>query len=116
MNELTVYGIPNCDTCRNARKWLDENAQPHRFHDLRKDGLDIQMLERWARTIDWQRILNKRSLTWRKVPENDRAAMTRQRAMILMLEEPTLVRRPVLECDDFVAIGFSPENYAKLFA
>lgn len=112
---LTIYGIPSCDTCRKARKWLTENNKEHAFHDLRQDGLDIQMLDRWARTLDWQRLLNTRSLTWRKIPEVDRAGMTKNRAMALMLEQPTLVKRPVLECEEFVAVGFSPANYEKIF-
>ena len=113
---LTIYGIPSCDTCRKARKWLTENNREHTFHDLRQDGLDIQMLDRWSRTLEWQKLLNTRSLTWRKIPEVDRAGMTKNRAIALMLEQPTLVKRPVLECEEFVAVGFSPANYAKIFA
>ena len=113
---LTIYGIPSCDTCRKARKWLTENSREHTFHDLRQDGLDIQMLDRWSRTLEWQKLLNTRSLTWRKIPEVDRTGMTKNRAIALMLEQPTLVKRPVLECEEFVAVGFSPANYAKIFA
>jgi len=113
---LTIYGIPSCDTCRKARKWLTENNREHTFHDLRQDGLDIQMLDRWSRTLEWQKLLNTRSLTWRKIPEVDRTGMTKNRAIALMLEQPTLVKRPVLECEEFVAVGFSPANYAKIFA
>ena len=112
---LTIYGIPSCDTCRKARKWLTEHAKEHKFHDLREDGLDIQMLDRWARTIDWQKLLNTRSLTWRKIPEVDRAGMTMNRALALMIEQPTLVKRPVLECDEFIAVGFTPANYERIF-
>lgn len=113
---LTIYGIPSCDTCRKARKWLTENDKEHTFHDLRQDGLDIQMLERWSQTLDWQKLLNTRSLTWRKIPEVDRAGITKDRAMALMIEQPTLVKRPVLECEEFVAVGFSSANYARIFA
>ena len=113
---LTIYGIPSCDTCRKARKWLTENNREHTFHDLRQDGLDIQMLDRWSRTLEWQKLLNTRSLTWRKIPEVDRTGMTKNRAIALMLEQPTLVKRPVLECEEFVAVGFSPANYAMIFA
>ena len=113
---LTIYGIPSCDTCRKARKWLTENNREHTYHDLRQDGLDIQMLDRWSRTLEWQKLLNTRSLTWRKIPEVDRTGMTKNRAIALMLEQPTLVKRPVLECEEFVAVGFSPANYAKIFA
>lgn len=113
---LTIYGIPSCDTCRKARNWLTEHAQEHKFHDLREDGLDVQMLGRWAQTSDWQELLNTRSVTWRKIPEVDRAGMTMNRAMSLMVEQPTLVKRPVLEGEDFIVLGFSPDNYERIFA
>ena len=112
---LTIYGIPSCDSCRNARKWLTENGKDYQFHDLRTDGLDMEMLQRWTDTLDWQKILNTRSLTWRKVPEVDRAGMTANKAMALMLDQPTLVKRPVLECDDIVEVGFSADNYERIF-
>ncbi len=112
---LTVYGIPSCDSCRNARKWLTEHGKEHRFHDLRADGLDKEMLQRWARALEWEKLLNTRSLTWRKVPEVDRASLNSNRAMALMLDQPTLVKRPVLETDDIVVVGFSPASYSELF-
>ena len=112
---LTIYGIPSCDTCRNARKWLTDNAKEYKFHDLRVDGLDMDMLERWTGTLDWQILLNTRSLTWRKVPEVDRAGMTLNKAMALMQEKPTLVKRPVLEWEDHVEVGFSPTDYERIF-
>ena len=113
---LTIYGIPSCDSCRNARKWLTERGVDHQFHDLRADGLDLAMLERWSRALEWQTLLNTRSLTWRKVPEVDRAELNSNRALALMLDQPTLVKRPVLETDDIVVVGFSPDNYADLFS
>ncbi len=114
-NLLTLYGIGSCDTCRKARKWLTEQSYNYDFHDLRDDGLDIQLLEQWARRIDWEKLLNTRSLTWRKMPEVDRADMTRDKALASMIEQPTLVKRPVLECSRFIAVGFSPENYRNIF-
>jgi len=111
---LTIYGIPNCDTCRNARKWLDKTSVPYRFHDLRVDGLDIETLTRWADRTDWQELLNTRSLTWRKVPQTDREGITIGSAIAMMLMQPTLIKRPVLECEEFIAVGFSPEQYEKL--
>lgn len=111
---LTLYGIPNCDSCRKARKWLDQQSKQYRFHDLRADGLDIETLTRWADRTDWQQLLNTRSLTWRKVPQDDREGITMGSAISLMLVQPTLVKRPVLEAEEFVAIGFSPEQYEKL--
>ena len=112
---LTIYGIPSCDTCRKARRWLTENGREHEFHDLRKDGLDLQMLQRWAQMLDWQKLLNRRSVTWSRIPEVDRADITMNSAMALMLDQPTLVKRPVLECGDLVVVGFSPASYEKLF-
>ncbi len=113
---LTVYGIKSCDTCRKARKYLTEHDIEFRFHDVRDDGLDIQMLERWAARIDWQRLLNKQSLTWRKIPEVDRGAINRDRAYALMIENPTLVKRPVLESEDFIAVGFSEKRFGDYLA
>ncbi len=109
---LTVYGIKSCDTCRRARKFLAEHNIEFRFHDLREDGLDIQMLERWSQRIGWQKLLNKQSLTWRKIPEVDRNDMTRDKALATMIENPTLIKRPVLEADKFIAVGFSEQRFA----
>ena len=111
----TVYGIDSCDSCRKARNWLLDHAIEHEFHDLRKDGLDMEMLERWSGRIEWQKLLNTRSLTWRRIPETDRRDMTRDNALATMLQYPTLVKRPLLECEDFLALGFSPGNYAEIF-
>ena len=110
---LNVYGIKSCDTCRRAKKFLEDRNIEFRFHDLREDGLDIQMLERWSARIEWQRLLNRKSLTWRKIPEADRENMTRDRAFATMLEQPTLVKRPVLEDPSFFAVGFSEQRFAE---
>lgn len=108
---LTVFGIKNCDTCQKARKYFAENDIEFRFHDLRDDGLDVQMLTRWADRLDWVQLLNKQSLTWRKIPEIDRADMMADKAFALMIENPTLVKRPVLESDKFIAVGFSEKRF-----
>jgi len=113
---LTVYGIKSCDTCRKARKYLAENDIEFRFHDVRDDGLDIQMLERWGDRIDWQKLLNRQSLTWRKIPEVDREDMSKERAFALMLDQPTLVKRPVLESEQFMAVGFSEKRFGDYWA
>jgi len=112
---LTVYGIMSCDTCRNARKYLAEHDIEFRFHDVRDDGLDIQMLERWAGRIDWAKLVNKRSLTWRKIGEVDRSNLDRDRAFALILDQPTLLKRPVLESDKFLAVGFSEKRFADFW-
>jgi arsenate reductase len=110
---LTVYGIKSCETCRNARKFLNEKNIEHTFHDLRQDGLSIQMLERWITRIGWERLLNKKSLTWRKIPELDRNELTRDKALAVMIESPTLIKRPVLEDDNFIAVGFSEKRFSE---
>ena len=112
---LILYGINSCDTCRKAKKWLEAQSYEYRFHDLRDDGLDVETLNRWVGRIDWQKLLNTRSLTWRKMPEVDRADMSEDKALASMLENPTLVKRPVLECSRFIAVGFSPTNYRDIF-
>ena len=109
---LTVYGIKSCDTCRRARKYLTGHNIEFQFHDLREDGLDIQMLERWSDRMGWQKLLNKQSLTWRKIPEVDRNDMTRDKALAAMIDSPTLVKRPVLETDKFIAVGFSEKRFS----
>ncbi|MDH4124620.1 MAG: Spx/MgsR family RNA polymerase-binding regulatory protein [Gammaproteobacteria bacterium] len=110
---LTVYGIKSCETCRNARNFLRARNIEHRFHDLREDGLSIQMLERWVQRIGWQRLLNKNSLTWRKIPEVDRNELTHDKALAVMIESPTLIKRPVLEDDHFIAVGFSEKRFSE---
>ncbi len=108
---LTIYGIKSCDTCKKARKYLVEHDIDHRFHDLRENGLDIQMLERWAERMGYEKLLNKQSLTWRKMPEVDRADMTRSKALAAMIDRPTLIKRPILEADNFIAVGFSEKRF-----
>lgn len=110
---LTVFGIKSCDTCRIARKYLAKSDIKFRFHDVRDDGLDIQMLERWAARIGWEKLINRKSLTWRKIPEVDREDITRERAFVLLLDHPTLLKRPVLESERFIAVGFSEKRFKE---
>ncbi|MGI9220906.1 MAG: arsenate reductase [Woeseiaceae bacterium] len=113
---LTIYGIKSCDSCRAARKFLEAREIEFRFHDLREQGLDIQMLERWSDRLGWERLLNKKSLTWRKIPEVDRNDMSRNKALAAMIERPTLVKRPVLESKEFIAVGFSEKRFTEFLA
>lgn len=109
---LKVYGIQSCDTCRKAKKYLLDHDIPFEFHDVREEGLSIQTLERWAARIEWQKMLNRQSLTWRKVPDADRGEMGRDKALALILEHPTLLKRPVLEHRNYIAVGFSEAQFA----
>ena len=92
---------------------MTEHKIEHHFHDMRQDGLDIQMLERWVQRLGWERLLNKKSVTWRKIPEVDRNDMNRDKALAAMIERPTLIKRPVLEADNFIAVGFSEKRFSE---
>ena len=104
---ITVYGIKNCDTCRKARKWLDAQGIEHRYHDFREDGLDDKPLSDWVKAVGWETLLNRRGTTWRKLPEATREGLTSDSATALMLENPTLIKRPVFDMSGNYAVGFS---------
>jgi arsenate reductase len=110
---LKVYGIANCDSCRKARKFLMEHDIDHEFHDVREEGLNIQMLERWADRMDWQQLVNRQSTTWRELPEPARVNLTRPKAMALLLQHPTLLKRPVFDHRDYFAVGFSEARFSE---
>ena len=110
---LTLYGIKNCDTVKKARQWLDTQGIEYRFHDFRKDGLDLSLLERWETELGWEALLNKRGTSWRKLEESQREGVDRAKALMLMLAQPSLIKRPVLETGTKTLIGFIPEEYAK---
>ena len=111
---ITLYGIKNCDTVKKARKWLDEHGVDYRFHDFRADGLDMKRLEAWIKAVGWEALLNRRGTTWRKLSEGEREGIDARRAAALMLEHPTLIKRPVIEHGKQVLVGFDPKAYAEL--
>ena len=113
---LTLYGIPNCDSCRKARKYLESRNVEYAFHDVRADGVDRDMLQRWLRTIEWRTLLNTRSTTWRTLGDDEKSAIDRDRAVDLMLAHPTLIKRPVAESGEKTMVGFSAERYAAFTA
>lgn len=110
----TLYGLTTCDSCRRARRWLDQHGLAYRFHDLRDDGLDRALLLRLEAGIGWERLLNQRSTTWRSLAATDRAPLDRARALDLMLAHPTLLKRPVLDTGEHLVVGFEPERYRQL--
>ncbi len=110
---LTIYGIPNCDTCRRARRWLEKSSVEHQFHDLRTDGLCRNVLTRWTGVVGWQKLLNTRSTTWRGIPQDKRQDMDEEQALELMLKHPTLIKRPLLVNGNRILVGFSDESYAE---
>ena len=111
---ITVYGIKNCDTCRKARKWLDAEGIAHEYHDFRADGLDKKTLSGWVATLGWETLLNRRGTTWRKLPESERDGLTPDSATALMLEHPTLIKRPVFDTGSDTLVGFSSTEQTAL--
>lgn len=111
---LTLYGIPNCDSCRKARKWLDSKNVAYHFHDLRADGIDRHRIREWLRAVDWKTLLNTRSTTWRELTAAEKKDLDEARAIKLLLAHPTLIKRPVLQSGETLAVGFSAEKYAAL--
>jgi arsenate reductase len=112
----TLYGIANCDTVCKARKWLTSHDVDYQFHDLRKDGLNAKQLKNWASKVSWETLLNRRGQSWRKLANKDKTELTEARALKLMLNEPTLIKRPVLEVNNQVHVGFKDADYQQLFS
>ncbi len=110
----TLYGIKNCDTVRKARKWLEENGIDYQFHDFRTDGLNIALLDKFTSKVDWEKLLNKRSTSWKQLDNDNKTDLNEAKATALMLETPTLIKRPVLDTGDQILIGFKPEIYQQL--
>lgn len=110
---LTLYGIGNCDTVRRARRELGAAGVEHRFHDFRKSGLDPAALDRWISAVGWEALLNRRGTTWRRLPPERREPLDADRARELMLEEPTLIKRPVIEKNGEVFVGW-PQDPSSL--
>lgn len=112
----TLYGLATCDTTRAARKWLDANGVTHTFHDVRSDGLTRGLVEGWVKQLGWEKVLNKASTTWRELPDADKDGLDARKAIALLLANPTLVKRPVLDRGGALSLGFKPAGYAALFA
>ncbi|MBP8306365.1 MAG: arsenate reductase [Burkholderiaceae bacterium] len=111
-----LFGIENCDQCRKARQWLRARGVSVQFHDLRRDGLSVQMLERWLTRVPWDSLLNRRGQSWRKLEESQRREVVDRDSLIeLLLAQPLLVKRPVLEASDRLLIGFSEAAYTSAF-
>ena len=114
MTDLVVYGIPNCDTVRRARRELTAAGLEHRFHDFRKDGLDAALLDRWLGSVGWDALLNRRGTTWRQLPAETRDGIDATRARSLMLDHPTLIRRPVIERAGEILVGWDAGRATRL--
>ncbi len=112
---VAIWGIPNCDTMKKARTWLAEHGVAEDFHDYKKEGADKARLKAWAGEVGWEVLLNRAGTTFRALPEADKQKLTEAKAIALMLAQPSLIKRPVLELGDRVIVGFKPEIYAAAF-
>jgi arsenate reductase len=113
---VTIYGIPNCDTMKKARAWLDAHKVAHTFHDYKKAGIDKATLEGWVERAGWEIILNRAGTTFRALGDADKANLTAAKAVKLMLAQPGMIKRPVLIAGKDMLVGFKPDQYAALFA
>jgi arsenate reductase (glutaredoxin) len=108
---ITLYGIKNCDTMKKARSWLDTHGVKYAFHDYKTAGIDRASLEGWCRKAGWETLLNRAGTTFRKLPDADRADLNEAKAIRLMMAQPSMIKRPVLDIDGRLLVGFKPQDY-----
>ncbi len=109
-----MYGIPNCDTIKKARKWLEANGVDYEFHNYKKDGVPEKQLSRWVKDKGWEVLLNKRGTTWRKLDDKTKNSVNEKSAIKIMLGNPSIIKRPVLESGRKLLVGFNDTEYKKL--
>jgi arsenate reductase len=110
---ITIYGIKNCDTMKKARAWLDKHKVAYAFHDYKTAGIERAKLEGWAKEVGWETLLNRAGLTFKKLPDKEKESVTEKKAIALMLKQPSMIKRPVLELGGGkLLVGFKPEQYA----
>ena len=112
----TLYGIHNCDTVKKARKWLETSGVEHQFHDFRKDGINAAQVGQWVEALGWETLVNKRSTTWKGLDDSTKQGLNDQTVIDLILEQPTLIKRPLLALEQQFHVGFKAADYEKLFA
>jgi Spx/MgsR family transcriptional regulator len=109
---ITIYGIKNCDTMKKARAWLDKHGVDYAFHDYKTAGIERAQLEAWCKTLGWETLLNRAGTTFRKLPDKDKNSLDAKKAMALMLAQPSMIKRPVLDLGrGKLLVGFAPETY-----
>ena len=112
---ITLYGIPNCDTMKKARVWLDGAGVDYAFHDYKKLGIDAKKLEGWAAKVGWEILLNKAGTTFRGLSDAQKTNLTEKKAIALMVAQPAMIKRPVLDKNGAIHVGFKPDLYAQIF-
>lgn len=108
---ITLYGIPNCDTVKKARVYLDKRGVAYCFHDYKKAGVDVADLERWAARVGWEKLLNKAGTTFKKLSDADKTDIDEKKAILLMCANPSMIKRPVVEGGKTLLVGFNPQTY-----
>lgn len=111
---ITLFGLKNCDSCRKAAAYMKARGWPHRFHDIRGEGLSSGDLEEWTRHLGWEPLVNRRSTTWRNLPMAAKEGLDEARARQLLLDHPTLVKRPIIVLGERVIVGFAAAQQAEL--
>jgi arsenate reductase len=112
---VTIYGIKNCDTMKKARAWLDGHGVAYAFHDYKAEGVERGLLKGWVRALGWEVLLNRAGTTFRELPDADKAGLNEGKAMALMLAQPSMIKRPVLDMGGKLLVGFKPETYGMAF-
>lgn len=110
---ITLYGIRNCDTVKKARAWLDSRKIEYAFHDYKTSGINAERLQGWCREMGWETLLNRAGTTFRKLPDTDKQGLSERKAIALMLEQPSMIKRPVLDLGKQRLVGFKPELYER---
>jgi arsenate reductase len=110
---VTIHGIKNCDTMKKAFAWLDARGLAYRFHDYKREGVERGALEAWVARLGWEALLNRAGTTFRKLPDAEKQDLDASRALALMMAQPSMIRRPVLQAGDQLLVGFAPEAWAK---
>ena len=111
---VTLFGIKNCDTVKKARQWLEQNGVEHQFHDFREDGINSEQVNNWLKELGWQTLINKRSTSWKQLTDNQKNALLSGRDLNVLIEMPTLIKRPVLESKQSLLVGFKEADYLNL--
>ena len=114
-HSVTIYGISNCDTIKKAKKWLTDHDLEFQFHDYRKHGLDPVLLQSWVEELGWEILINKRGTTWRQLPDDIKDTIDSESAMTIMLDNPAIIKRPMLIKGEERHVGFSDASYSNLF-
>lgn len=112
---ITLYGIRNCDTVKKARAWLDGREIAYAFHDYKTAGIETERLQRWCKELGWETLLNRTGTTFRKLSEADKQGLNEHKAIAMMLAQPSMIKRPVLDLGTQRLVGFKPELYAQAF-